>query len=122
MFSHTDPDSPYYLDLEIYDANSANGNSVQPLDGNSSTWTNPLLPSLNLGPLAEGEMSANIFVFALGFSVILLIIYMFKRMRILSDTWALGRKSMNGGMQVYNEVSSQINKYLEYSDISNCIG
>lgn len=75
---------PGYLDVEVFGA--GNGHSVEPLDANNVSWVNPLLPSLNLGPLAAGDLTANAFVFALGFSVVLIVIYIFKRMRILTDT------------------------------------
>ena len=53
------------------------GHAVEPLDANNVSWVNPLLPALDLGPLEEGPMVASLFVFALGFAIILVVLYVF---------------------------------------------
>lgn len=117
LYSHQDEEfkGAGYLGIEVFGA--GNGHSVEPLDANNVSWVNPLLPSLNLGPLAAGDLTANAFVFALGFSIVLIVIYIFKRMRILTDTFG-----KNGKVAYGNQVSTKFNEFLQYSDISNYVG
>ena len=60
------------------------------MDANNVSWG--LLPRYYLGPLAEGDIQANAFVFALGFAVVLLVLYAMNKMKMLSDAFAANTK------------------------------
>jgi len=58
----------------------ASAHTVEPLDANDVSWTSPLLPALPFGPLTEGGMFTNAFIFALGFAMIFIVMYIARRM------------------------------------------
>ena len=60
--------------------------TVQPVDPNNVSWENPLLPSLNLGPLAQGDVATNALILLMGFAVMFVAFYFAKKMKLLGDT------------------------------------
>ena len=59
---------------------------MEPLDANNVVWgPNPLLPALYLGPLMQADLPAQASIFALGFSVVVLALYMAQKMKIIGD-------------------------------------
>ena len=60
--------------------------SVQPIDPDNISWGNPLLPSLNLGPLAQGDVPTNALILFMGFLVVFVGFFFAKKMKLLGDS------------------------------------
>jgi hypothetical protein len=86
---------PGYLDVEVF---APGAHYVQPIDPNNVSWENPLLPSLNLGPLAQGDLATNTFILLMGFFVVFVAFFFAKKMKLLGDTVA----SSKGLRSVFN--------------------
>ena len=80
---------PGYLEKEVF-LPGASQHTVEPLDANNVSWTNPLLPALPFGPLSEGSLFSNVFIFALGFAMIFIVMYIAKRMQMFIGSTTKG--------------------------------
>ena len=45
-------------------------------------WDSPLLPALPFGPFTDGGTFANLFIFALGFTMLFVVYYIARRMQV----------------------------------------
>ena len=114
-----------YLEVEVFTP-GASQHIVEPLDANNVSWQNPLLPALYLGPLSQADLPAQASIFALGFSVVVLAIYMAKKMQLISDSLTSGKKSwassVGSATTIHtDQVRSSVNRFLSDCDLSNHI-